>query len=184
MGRYRNCFIDWLIKKRTTFGWLFFFIVAIFWKGNIKKIFIGLPFIIVGEFFRIVSSGIIKKNEFLAKDGIYSILRHPLYFGSFLIGVGFSISSDSPFIYAYFFIFYPLIYFFTIKKEEKLLAEKFKDEFENYKKNVPAFFPRFNFKNIFKGYSLETFLKNNEILNLLVIICLILFLLIKSNQKF
>jgi len=181
MGKYRNRFIDWLIKKRTTFGWLFFLIVAIFWRGNIKKFFIGLPFIITGEFFRIVSSGIIKKNEFLAKNGIYSILRHPLYFGSFLIGLGFSISSNSLVIYIYFFIFYPLIYFFTIKREEEFLLEKFKDEFENYKKSVPAFFPRFYFKNIFKGFSFETFLKNDEILNLLVIICLILFLLIKSS---
>jgi isoprenylcysteine carboxyl methyltransferase (ICMT) family protein YpbQ len=184
MGKYRDCFINWLVRKRTTFGWLFFLIVAIFWRGNIKKFFIGLPFIIIGESFRIVSSGIIKKNEILAKDGIYSIIRHPLYFGSFLIGFGFSISSDNPFIYAYFFIFYPLIYFFTIKKEEEFLSEKFKDEFENYKKSVPAFFPKFNFKNIFKDFSCETFLKNNEILNLLVIILLILFLSIKSSQKF
>ncbi|MGC8977271.1 MAG: methyltransferase family protein [Candidatus Ratteibacteria bacterium] len=184
MGKYRNSIIDWFIKKRTTFGWLFFVLIAIFGKGNIKKILIGLPFIILGEFLRIVSSGIIKKNEVLTKNGIYSFLRHPLYFGSFLISIGFSISSNNLLIFIYFFIFFPFIYFFTIKKEEEFLTMKFKEEFEEYKRKVPAFFPKLKKTNIFDGFSLRNFLKNGEILNILTIIFLIFILLIKSNYKF
>lgn len=184
MGRFRNRFFNWLVKKRTTFGWIFFIIVAIFGKGNFKNIISGLPFIIIGEFFRFLSSGIIKKNEVLTKEGIYSLCRNPLYFGSFLISFGFSIASHNLFIWLYFIIFFPLIYLPTIKNEEIFLENKFGEEFRKYKKEVPSFFPVFRKINIFKGFSLKKFKENKEIINILTILILIGILLIKSYYKF
>lgn len=184
MGRYRNNIIDWLIKKRTTFGWIFFILVAILGKGNKRYILYGLPFIITGELIRIISSGTIKKNEVLTKEGIYSFCRNPLYFGSFLISLGFSIASKNIFIWLYFIIFFPLIYYLTIKYEEKFLFEKFGNEYLEYKKSVPSFIPFFKKKNIFKNFSFVQLKRNDEIQNIVVIILLIVFLLIKANKKF
>ncbi|MCM8804060.1 MAG: isoprenylcysteine carboxylmethyltransferase family protein [Candidatus Omnitrophica bacterium] len=183
MGRFRNYFFNWLIKKRTTFGWIFFIIIAIFGKGNLRNIIFGLPFIIVGEFFRFLSSGIIKKNEILTKEGLYSLCRNPLYFGSFLVSFGFAISSCSLFVWAYFIIFFPLIYIPTIKNEEIFLENKFGEEFKKYKKEVPSFFPVFKKVNIFKGFSLKKFKENQEIINIFGILTLIGILLVKSYYE-
>lgn len=183
MGRYRNNFFNWLVKKRTTFGWIFFILVAIFSKGTIKNLLYGIPLIFIGEFLRIVSSGIIMKNEELAKNGIYGICRHPLYLGSFFISIGFTIASSSIFILIYFLLFFPLIYTLTIIKEEKFLEEKFKHEFEIYKKQIPAFFPRLRKINIFCGFSKKQFIENKEYVNLIALFLLIVILLIKSKNK-
>ena len=183
MGEYRTGLFTRLISKRTTFGWIFLILVAILGNGKILHFFCGLPFVLFGEYIRILSAGIIKKNEVLAKEGTYALCRHPLYFGSFLISFGLTIMSNNLFIYAYFAIFFPLFYIPTILKEEKFLKSKFGNEFENYRRNVPVFFPKlkpFGFKN----FSFHQFKKNKEHVNCLMIGILIIILLIKSCNKF
>lgn len=183
MGKYRNCIFNWLIRKRTTFGWVFFLIVAIFGKGSKMDIAKGLPFIIIGEFLRFLSAGIIKKNEVLTKEGIYSLCRNPLYLGSFLIGIGFSIASNNIWIFLYFFLSFLIIYPLTIKKEEEFLIKKFGEEYSEYRKRVPAFLPIFRRKNIFEKFSIKNAYENGEIINFIVVFLLLFFLLIKTYFK-
>jgi len=183
MGKYRTGLYLKLAKKRTTFGWIFFILVVILGKGNVKHILTGLPFIILGELIRSLSAGTIRKNEILATDGTYKLCRHPLYFGSFLISTGFVIASNNFFIFLYFIILFPLFYISAIKKEENYLIEKFAQEYLNYRKTVPAFFPalrKINLKNI----SFSQMIKNNEHINWLIITLVLLLLLIKANKIF
>ena len=183
MGKDKTGFFIKFISKRTTFGWIFFILVAILGKGKILHIWCGLPFVLLGEYIRILSAGIIKKNEALATEGTYALCRHPLYFGSFLISFGLTIMSNNLFIYAYFAIFFPLFYIPTILKEEKFLKSKFGNEFDNYKRNAPLFFPKLKFYG-FKNFSFQQFKKNKEYVNCLILSLLIIILLIKSCNKF
>ncbi len=165
MGKNR---IDKILKKRTTFGWLFYLIIAFFGKGSMVKILIGFLIVMVGEFLRTFASGIIKKNQQVAKEGPYQWCRHPLYFGSFLISIGLLISAFNIVPFIYFIIFFPFFYIPTMKKEETFLKEKFGKEYIEYSKEVPVFFPFFR-KTTIKSFSWSNVKKNSEFYNWIAI---------------
>jgi protein-S-isoprenylcysteine O-methyltransferase Ste14 len=75
--------------------------------------------------------------------GIYSLVRHPLYVGNFLIGLGISLVQSVwwlPVIYALvFWLYYERIMF----AEEAFLRQKFGETYERWAAATPAFFPRF-----------------------------------------
>ncbi len=82
--------------------------------------------------------------EKLNTKGIYSIVRHPLYLGNFLIFFGFILFTQSPWFIGLsvlaFWIYYERIMF----AEEEFLRRKYGKEYENWAANVPAFFPKFS----------------------------------------
>lgn len=84
------------------------------------------------------------KDEKLITYGPYSLCRNPLYFFSMLgvTGIGLTTKTLSfPLIFLTLFaVYYPLV----IKKEELRLEAAFQDTFRDYKKMVPAFFPKFS----------------------------------------
>ncbi|NIM89429.1 MAG: isoprenylcysteine carboxylmethyltransferase family protein [Candidatus Aminicenantes bacterium] len=83
------------------------------------------------------------KEDKLVTDGIYSYVRHPQYLGLFLITVGFLIQWPS----AVTLIMWPLLtfaYYKLSRREEWELMSKFQQEFLEYKKEVPAFIPKFS----------------------------------------
>ena len=176
MGQNR---IDKILKKRTTFGWLFYLIIAFFGKGSMLKILIGFLIVMVGEFFRTFASGIIKKNQQVAKEGPYQWCRHPLYFGSFLISIGLLISAFNIVPFIYFIIFFPLFYIPTMKKEETFLKEKFGKEYIEYSKEVPVFFPSIK-KTKIENFSWSGVKKNSEFYNWIAIFLVYIFLLTKT----
>ena len=157
---------NFLFKKR---GVIIFFILIFFLffsKPNLFKILISIPFIILGESIRIYSliySGdFTRKNEldapFLLKEGPYSMVRNPIYFGNLLNLIGVIIAMNLNLILSLIlFLLIFLIYFLIILSEEKFLEEKFGEEYIIYKKSVPRIFPNpFKFK---KGKPLNKFKK-------------------------
>jgi protein-S-isoprenylcysteine O-methyltransferase Ste14 len=72
--------------------------------------------------------------------GAFSLVRHPLYFGSWLFSVGlviitFSVSS------AVVSLVILLFYYLVARYEEGLLLRKFGDEYRKYQARVPMFAP-------------------------------------------
>jgi protein-S-isoprenylcysteine O-methyltransferase Ste14 len=84
------------------------------------------------------------KDDKLITQGPYSICRNPLYLFSLIgvVGIGFATETLTfPIVFIVLFAFY---YGFVIKSEEERLKKFFGIEFEEYKKKVPAFFPKFS----------------------------------------
>jgi protein-S-isoprenylcysteine O-methyltransferase Ste14 len=79
----------------------------------------------------------------LNTTGMYSIVRHPLYVGNFLIGLGVSLVQSVwwlPVIYTLtFWLYYERIMF----AEESFLRQQFGKKFEHWARATPAFAPRF-----------------------------------------
>lgn len=72
--------------------------------------------------------------------GVFSIVRHPIYFGSILLYLGFilfSLSLLSVLVWILIIVFYYII----SRYEEKLLTQRFGSSYEEYKKKVPMLFP-------------------------------------------
>jgi len=97
------------------------------------------------------------RADYVLDEGLYSVMRHPLYLGNFFIGFGFTLFSG--FYPFYLLPFYSLIfsmyYYLIIKEEENFLENKFGDTFVRYRKNTPAFLP--NFKRWKRGRFLGKF---------------------------
>ncbi|MGA2322587.1 MAG: isoprenylcysteine carboxylmethyltransferase family protein [Sedimentisphaerales bacterium] len=83
-----------------------------------------------------------KKTQEVITDGPYSIVRHPLYFFSFIGALGIGLASNNILVLAALVIFYLSYYPLTILSEEKTLTKKFGQAYINYAKYTPRFLPK------------------------------------------
>jgi len=99
---------------------------------------IALP----GLALRAWATGHVRKNDALAVTGPYAHTRNPLYLGSFLIGVGFTVASGRFVLGFLFAALFLGIYVPVMRVESATLAELFGESYERYRKAVPLFLPR------------------------------------------
>lgn len=82
--------------------------------------------------------------ESLNTSGIYSMVRHPLYLGNYLMWLGLLMFTFNLYyiiiISLFFWIYYERIMF----AEERFLEGKYGDEYLTWSKQVPAFIPAFS----------------------------------------
>ncbi|MFH1092924.1 MAG: isoprenylcysteine carboxylmethyltransferase family protein [Candidatus Omnitrophota bacterium] len=102
----------------------------------------GIWFILSGLLVRCWAAGYIKKIKVLTTAGPYSFVRNPLYVGNFLMGLGFCLFVRDLMLSLLYIILFFFFYIGTMKKEEAVLTDLFKEEYINYKNKVPAFIPR------------------------------------------
>ena len=115
---------------------------------HLFHLIVSMPFLIFGAWLGIagVKEITLKVAEThqpkkIITTGIYSIIRHPQYFGAILAHVGISILLSS----LYSLLSTPLIIIFNYLiswKEEKELIKEFGKDYEDYKKNVPMLIPK------------------------------------------
>ena len=86
------------------------------------------------------SFGILIAYRELKDNGLYGIVRHPMYVGLILAALG-SLLIYSTWTTVYFACFAPLM-FFRARREEAALSAEFGEAWIQYCKRVPAFFPR------------------------------------------
>ena len=88
-----------------------------------------------------MAAGSIHKDRELARTGIYGTIRHPLYLGSFFLGLGLTVAGGSGWIVLLFLVLFVLVYRRTIRVEEGELARRFGSAWEAYRRRVPPFVP-------------------------------------------
>jgi uncharacterized membrane protein len=106
-----------------------------------SRVIAGFVLAAAGQAWRIYAAGVIYKNRQLATTGAYSLVRHPLYLGNFLILVGFTLACGNFFVVllvAFFFMFY---YPAAIRYEDHKLQGIFGDDWRAWSANTPAMFP-------------------------------------------
>ncbi len=78
----------------------------------------------------------------LATVGPYAHVRNPIYFGSIILGFGMVfLIGDRRFLLPCALTFLAL-YFGLIPAEEEFLSQKFRDQYESYRRHVPRLLPR------------------------------------------
>jgi protein-S-isoprenylcysteine O-methyltransferase Ste14 len=114
----------------------------------IFHLIISIPFILIGAWFGIVSVretslkvAETHRTERIVSTKIYSLIRHPQYFGGVLAHIGISFMLSSLFS----LIFTPLVILLNLLiawKEEIELVKEFGETYKKYKENVPMFIPK------------------------------------------
>jgi hypothetical protein len=105
------------------------------------RIITGFIIAALGQLWRIYAAGVIYKNRQLASSGAYSLVRHPLYLGNFLVLGGFTMACGNGFVVGvvtFFFLFY---YPAAIRYEDHKLEEIFGEEWRSWSKSIPGMFP-------------------------------------------
>ena len=130
--------------------WTLLFIAILFMseKATLRRVIPALVIVIAGQLWRCWASGCIGlyrgenvKANSLASKGAYALMRNPLYFGNFLIGLGWSIIAGFRAVIIFVVSFYVLYVLVIIPHEEKFLRQKFGREYEDYCVRVKRFFP-------------------------------------------
>jgi hypothetical protein len=109
---------------------------------NPDHLILGTLLISLGSIIRLLASGAIIKNKTLCMEGLYQLVRHPLYSGNILVLFGFISFTNSliwlALLLAFLFFYYPP----AIKYEDTKLSNLFGEAWSSWSKTTPALFPR------------------------------------------
>ncbi len=153
---------NWLFKKRSyiplvllpmifcsmlaSHDYPLFFAKTWLWKGFAFAVsFLGLGWraYVIGQ----VPKGTSGRNthgqvaETLNTRGLYSIVRHPLYLGNFLMILGVVLWTGLWWLVVLYSLLFWLYYERIMFAEEEFLRRKFGESFETWASATPAFFP-------------------------------------------
>jgi len=85
-----------------------------------------------------------QRAEVLNTQGVYSVVRHPLYLGNFLITMGFVLFVQVGWFVVFTALLFWLYYERIMFAEEEFLRRKFGESFTRWAKITPAFLPNFS----------------------------------------
>lgn len=126
----------------------FFIKITSSWQDVIPlyvPIIIFIPLIFISGY--LAQSGLTKvfkeerKELEVINSGVFGIVRHPIYLGSILIFLSFTILSLSIIALIIWFVIV-IFYYYLCRYEEKLLIEKLGEKYRDYMKEVPMLIPR------------------------------------------
>jgi protein-S-isoprenylcysteine O-methyltransferase Ste14 len=103
--------------------------------------------VLLSAFARFVLEGIgtpapVAPTEHLVVGGLYRYVRNPMYVAVATTIVGQAVLLGRPALLLYAALFIAVVAAFVYGYEQPVLAERFGDDYERYRRNVPAWWPR------------------------------------------
>lgn len=133
---------SWIQRWRVPLGFLSAGLFVLLARPRPITLALGAAISIVGLGLRGWAAGHIRKNDALAISGPYAYTRNPLYLGSFLLGLGFTVAAYRWELALVFALLFLGIYFPVMRVESATLESLFGDGFRQYAREVPLFVPR------------------------------------------
>ncbi|MEO7539747.1 MAG: isoprenylcysteine carboxylmethyltransferase family protein [Pyrinomonadaceae bacterium] len=152
-----------LQRVRIPLGFLFAIVFMIFARPTSITLLIGGVIAVVGVAIRAWASGHIRKARVLAISGPYAYTRNPLYVGSFILGVGFTIAAGVWWLALIFCALFIGIYMPVMRVEANDLRGIFGEVYERYEAAVPLFIPRLSvWQRTDEDFDLQLYLQYRE----------------------
>ena len=127
-----NAYAAWAARWRVPLGFAMGIAFVILSQPNLTLLVTGGGIALLGLLLRAFAAGYLEKGRALAARGPYRYTRNPLYLGSFFMGVGFAIAARSWALGLGFLIFFLLIYWPVMRREEDFLRSQFGAEYDRY----------------------------------------------------
>jgi protein-S-isoprenylcysteine O-methyltransferase Ste14 len=152
-----------LQRIRVPLGFLFGFVFLVIARPDTTFLIIGGIIAVIGILIRAWASGHIRKNQNLAVSGPYSYTRNPLYLGSFVLGVGFTIAAGVWWLGIIFVALFLGIYLPVMRVESGDLTKLFGAEYEEYARRVPLFFPHLKaYRTSNEKFDISLYIRHRE----------------------
>jgi len=129
-------------RWRVPLGFACAALFFVFARPRPLTLIVGAVVAVPGLALRAWATGHLRKNAALETTGPYAYTRNPLYLGSFLIGVGFTIATGRWFLGIAFAALFLGIYVPVMRVESRTLAALFGESYQRYAQAVPLFLPR------------------------------------------
>lgn len=123
---------------------------------------LGVCLVAMGLALRSWAAGILHKNSRLTTVGPYSLIRNPLYAGSFLMMLGFCLLLNNLWDITLIVVPVTVLYVVKVRQEETLLARLFPSEWPTYAQNTPRFIPRLARTDVRADWRLSQWLRSRE----------------------
>ena len=178
----------WAAHHRVHVGIFFAIFYVALSRPSPERFLFGAALVIAGEAIRVWACGHLVRNKVLTRHGPYSRLRHPLYLGSLLIGIGLALLAQHVFIWlAAFGLLYLGFYLPAMYIEELRLQSLFGAEYQEYMEEVPRLIPRLGRTHGWPdqttpetGFSWEISRQNRELRTVAVMLALLIIQALKG----
>jgi len=157
----------WLVRLRIP---LFAFAgVALAWHAQRDWFPLALAVSAFGEAIQLWCFASLQKNQVLAANGPYALVRNPMYLGRFFLLGGMLLLLGMPWLIGVFAILYYLYMVNRVRREEALLTATFGEAYARYCATVPRFVPRLtpHAEGRIGHFDWATFVRNHGPRNLL-----------------
>ena len=128
-------------RIRVPAGLAFGLLLLVFARPRPDLFWVGMPLAALGAGIRLWASGHLDKWRRLARTGPYRLTRNPLYLGSFLAGLGFTLAAGELWLLPVYLVLFPGIYRPVILREEQEMLRQYPDDYATYAGSVPRFWP-------------------------------------------
>jgi len=132
----------WIQRWRVPLGFVCAAVFLLLARPRALTLAAGGSVALLGLGLRAWASGHVRKNHELAISGPYAYTRNPLYLGSFIIGLGFTIAAGRWILAAIFLLLFVCIYVPVMRIESRTLSRLFAESYSDYARQVPMFLPR------------------------------------------
>jgi protein-S-isoprenylcysteine O-methyltransferase Ste14 len=135
--------------KNVSFRFLPLFVVGVLvlvWiRPGPGEFAVGGGLVLSGALLRGWGAGHLVKNDRLTIAGPYAHMRHPLYAGTLLVAVGFSLIAGGKVAFALLAILFPWFFLVYFPRKDRIesarLERRYGTDFARYRDHVPALFP-------------------------------------------
>lgn len=125
--------IQRLARYRVHLGFLSAAVAFVLARPTRTSLVVGLVVAAAGELLRLWAAGHIEKGREITRSGPYRFVRHPLYLGSTLIGVGFAVAAWSWPVAALCVCYLGVTLVAAIRTEEATLDARFDGAYRAYR---------------------------------------------------
>ena len=121
-----------LARLRVPLGFAAFGLCLWLASPTPRSIALGAAIALIGQGLRVWAAGHIEKGREVTQSGPYRLMRHPLYVGSSIMGVGFSVAAASLATAVLVVLYFLVTYVAAVRTEEATLDERFDGAYSAY----------------------------------------------------